>query len=310
MKDRTPRIPNAFVVGAPKCGTTALVHYLEEHPSILFSKPKEPHYFATDLEGFRGYRKESRYLSLFSHARKCHRILGEGSTWYLYSRAAVPNILEFNPEARLIVMVRNPVEMAYSLHAQVLHSLDETIADFEEAWALQKKRRSGFYVPPACRHPALLMYRRAAMLGEQMERLLSIAPRDQVHVIVFDDFVADTRAVYEETLEFLGVESDGREKFPKVNPRTRRRLRPLAKLLERPPAGLVRSGRLIRRKLGLDTRSFWFSIRMAGRGLTSTVEEKEPLSEDFRIRLKRTFATDVKRLSGVLDRDLTHWCEE
>ena len=110
--------PNFFIIGAPKCGTTSLANWLAEHPRVFFSDTKEPHFFCTD--GYTGVKTLKQYEKLFEDAKPHHLAVGEGSTHYLFSKVAVPNILVYNPDARFIVCLRNPVDMAPSLHSERL----------------------------------------------------------------------------------------------------------------------------------------------------------------------------------------------
>ena len=123
--------PNFFIVGAPKCGTTALHAYLDAHPEIFMSHYKEPRFFGSDLRQRRRPTK-SQYFSCFARARNEKRV-GEASVLYLYSKCAAAEIKEFCPEARIIIMLRDPVEMLHSKHSQSIFSGNEVINDFEEA---------------------------------------------------------------------------------------------------------------------------------------------------------------------------------
>src|SRR5690625_5018834 len=141
---------NLFILGAPKCGTTSLYTYLNSHPEIFMSPIKEPHYFNTD-SGERGITDKIEYEKLFCQSIEQQKYRGEASTWYLYSNIAVTSILKYNPNARFIVMIRNPCEMAPSLHKQLQLNRRETITDFREAWHLQDQRRTGLNIPKECR---------------------------------------------------------------------------------------------------------------------------------------------------------------
>src|SRR5882672_1680365 len=113
------RKPDCFIVGAPRCGTTAMYTYLGQHPEIFMSARKEPHFFGTDLSSPALVRDEQQYLSLFAKAQNEKRA-GEASVFYLYSQRAAREIHAFCPSARIIIMLRNPVEMMYSLHSRHL----------------------------------------------------------------------------------------------------------------------------------------------------------------------------------------------
>ncbi len=134
------KFPNFFIIGAPKAGTTALSEYLRGHPQVFFSEPKEPHFFNDDFSARHTYDMDT-YLSYFKDADEEYKAIGEGSVFYLSSKNAVPNILKKNPNAKFIVMLRNPVSMAQSWHAQAIHSFGETVLDFDKAWHLQDKRK-------------------------------------------------------------------------------------------------------------------------------------------------------------------------
>ena len=128
--------PNFFIVGAPKCGTTALYRYLRLHPNIYMPAKKEPHFFAQDLGSYPAIKTMDQYSALFAGAEPRHTGIGEASVYYLRSTVAIPNIRAFNPEARLIAMFRNPVEMVHSFHSQLLYWSEESVTDFEAAWRL------------------------------------------------------------------------------------------------------------------------------------------------------------------------------
>ena len=125
--------PNFFIPGAPKSGTTSMYHYLRQHPQIYMSRVKEPQFFSTDLEMAEGRRicDLDAYLSLFQNAQDAKRI-GEASVWNLFSRDAAQNIKAFDPEAKIIVMLRHPADLIYSLHGQFIYSMNEDILEWSE----------------------------------------------------------------------------------------------------------------------------------------------------------------------------------
>lgn len=289
--------PNFFILGGPKCGTTAMSEYLASHPDVLFSTPKEAKYFHTDFApAHRLAHNIDEYLSCWGEERYKYRAVGEGTVWYLYSQQAVPNILEFNPEALFLIMVRNPVELAHSLHAQLLYGGDEDVEDFELAWRLQEQRRRGYETPTYCRDPKALLYGEVAKLGKQLERLYERVARERTHVILYDDFRQDTLQVYRRVLEFLGLPDDGRVSFPVVNPSKvvhRRRV-----------AGIVRFGAAVKRSLGIR-RSF--GVWRAVSSLVSRTQPRTHLNSEFRAELIEYFREDVEKLSRLVGLDLTAW---
>jgi hypothetical protein len=302
------RIPNFFIVGAPKCGTTAMSEYLRTHPDICFSEPKEPSFFNTDFSSkFRTVKTQEEYLSYFQCKNK-EKVVGEGSTWYLYSKEAVPNILKFNPNSKFVVMVRNPVDMAYSLHAQLLYSLDEDVSDFKIAWNLQDKRAKGRRVPSYCDDKQILQYGDICKIGEQLERRYGQVDRDRVHVIIFDDFVKDTRGEYLKLLDFLGLEDDGRKEFSRIN--SNHEANRTWKLVLWKVGNLVTGpveevSDKVKDFLGIEDWGILNSLHSLG----DKKVERKPLDPEFREELKDYFRADVELLSELLDRDLTYWVE-
>lgn len=298
--------PNFFVAGAPKCGTTALVEYLRPHPQVFISALKEPHYFATDIDGLRNIRREGDYEALFENADKSHRAIGEGSVFYLYSEQALARILSYAPEARIIVMLRNPVELISSLHSQYLYSRNEDVGDLGQAWDLIGPRARGQHIPRLCRDAKLLRYDRVARLGEQLERLLTLFPPDQVMWIYFDDFIRDTRHEYLRTLRFLGLEDDEKESFPAVNQNKRHRVGALGDFTQRPPRRLVNAGLRIKEVLGIQHLGLLNRLREMNR----VAGRRPKLAPELREKILETYRDDIRRLSRLTGRSLDHWLGE
>ena len=148
------RFPDFFLVGAPRCGTTALSRYLARNPQVCFSRPKEPHYFARTMQIPTADELKRDYLDrCYGHCTPKNRALGEGSVSYLLAPGAIENILHFNPKAKFIVQVRNPLKMLPSYHLRMQFLLQEDQTDFATAWqdSSQDMRatRSGHLGAPA-----------------------------------------------------------------------------------------------------------------------------------------------------------------
>src|SRR5262249_50339658 len=152
------RKPDLFIVGAPRCGTTAMYTYLGQHPDIFMSARKEPHFFGTDFSSPALDRDEQTYLALFTGARNETRA-GEASVFYLCSRRAAKEIHAFSPSARIIIMLRNPVEMMYSLHSRHVLTGNEDINDFGTALAAAAERKRGLHLPATFPPVEFLLYR-------------------------------------------------------------------------------------------------------------------------------------------------------
>ena len=296
--------PNFFIVGAPKCGTTALSHYLRDHQNVFISAPKEPHYFATDIPRYRIVSTEEDYYKLFDDANDKHLAIGDASVLYLYSNEAIQNIHEFDPNAKIIAMFRNPADLVYSMHSQLIYSRDENEEDFGKAWELTEQRKNGDCVPHLCRDEKVLYYDEIAKMGEQLESLLSIFPQSQIKVIFFEDFVKNTHQVYSDVLEFLGLPDDHRTEFPRINENKQHRFDWLANFTERVPNKLVAAGSVVKRMLGLKSMAF---ILIALRKLNMNKLERKPLNDQLRIQILQSYHGDIAKLSQLTGKDLSHW---
>lgn len=291
--------PNFFIIGAPKCGTTSLAAYLAEHPEIFMSKRKEPFFFSKDdiaLNKQTQIYTFSDYNRLFENAGPQHKAIGEASTTYLFSYHAVPNILDYNPQAKFIVMLRNPVDMAYAHHYQLVFSCHQKVKDFKTAWKLQDKLSKGIEKENWSLEPKLLHYGQVCKLGEQLERLYKIAPREQVLVILFDNFKSNTEQVYQQVLDFLDVTTGKRTEFPVYNEN---------KMLHSDwLQNLRRSVRDIKIFLGIK-HSFGLFSSLYRKNTTKA--DRPPLPENFRAELAEYFREDIEKLSRLINFDLLHW---
>ncbi len=292
-------IPNFFIVGAPKCGTTSLAKWLSSHPKIYMSPIKEPHYFNIDME-YRKVPDKSEYLDLFDEVTDSHKSIGEASVFYLFSECAIPKIENRITDARYIVMVRNPVEMAQSLHEQQLVAGNEHIDDFEVAWELSRDRLQGKKTSFWCREPKLLAYKDVCKIGKQVDWLFNLIPRERVHVIVLDDLKSDPLREYRDTLQFLNLDYDGRSEFRAHNTAKKRKSR----LVRRIAKGV----NAFKRSLGVGP---------IGTGIMEWIDKantqnrpRSPLESHTREKVAEFFKEDVHLLSKTIDRDLTHWIEE
>jgi hypothetical protein len=297
-----------FIIGAPKCGTTSLVEYLSSHPDIGFSKIKEPHYFSTDFPGYQVNQDYESFISTCFPLENEEKLkYGEGSVFYLYSAVAVKNILDYNPNAKFIVMLRNPVDLVYSLHAQLLFTGDEKINSFSDAWKMCEIRRSqNKQIPKTCREPFFLQYDKMGLLGENLERLYSMVPEKQRKTIVFDDFITNTKQVYMETLSFLDLDYDGRDEFPQVNVNTKVYFQLINSIVRYPPKVLAWITERIKNFLGIETL-FIGSLLHYAKTLNKVEIKREPLSEDFRLELHETFKEDIHKIEKLVNVDLSHW---
>ncbi|NIO39267.1 MAG: hypothetical protein GTO41_03120 [Burkholderiales bacterium] len=295
--------PNFFLVGAPKCGTTGLSEYLRAHPNIFLTHPKEPFYFADDFPNLKFVKTEIEYENLFRQSQPTHLAAGEASAGYLYSRVALRNIRDYNPHARLLVMLRNPVDLVHAFHSQMVFSFDEDEPEFSEAWNLQPLRARGLRVPPRCRTRQFLQYGKVGLLGDQVESLLQVFSRKQILFLIFDDLLKSPVQVYRTVLDFLELPDDHRTTFPRFNANKTHSLPRLAYLWQRKPSFLRTCVEKLKRQLGGNTnriedsfrRLFWKNVK------------RSPLPVPLRQELGELFSKDILKLGRLTGRDLSAW---
>jgi Sulfotransferase domain len=295
--------PNLFIVGAPKCGTTAMHAYLGAHRNIFMSAVKEPHYFAADLASLESRVKSlDAYLELFSSAEAEHRWAGEASVWYLYSASAAADIHRFNPDARIVVMLRNPMDLVNALHLDYCCGYIETEFDLERAWNLSAARQQLTELPRACPYPQLLDYKAIAALGSQVQRLLSVFPRQQVHLIFFDDLKRSAADAYKDALRFLDLPYDGRTEFAPANESKINRARRVTNWLGIHPDRHVQWATAFKTLFGDDR----FGVVRALRAMNTPPATRHATGE-FRETMRRHLADDIHLLADLTGRDLGHW---
>lgn len=295
--------PDFFIVGAPKAGTTSMADYLGRHPDIFMPYRKEMHFFGSDQvkiphEFF--VLNEKKYLKQFSKANGARRI-GEASVMYLSSRTAAREIKAFNPDAGIIIMLRNPVDMLYAYHSQLLWGGYENLANFVEALDAERDRKQNRRIPRSAMMPSALYYRDVANYADQVERYLEVFGRGKVHIILFEDVIKDIRAVYNQTLSFLNIDREIDIGFRIVNPNKQARSQWMAEMIQYPPA-------LIRYTLKLipDKLRYWGLGKVSR--LNTRYVKREPLDSELRSSLMEELAPDVRRLAKIIDRDLSAWC--
>jgi hypothetical protein len=285
--------PNFFIAGMPRSGTTSLYTYLKQHPDIFLSLYKEPHFFGKDLTpNVYAIREEEVYYSLFRGADG-KKAVGEGSVWYLTSQTAAAEIKAFNPAAKIIIMLRNPVGMLYSLHGLYVRTGNEDIPDFPAALALQpeRERMNGLAMPPGCYFPEGLLYTEVGKYYEKMKRFVDVFGMENLHFIIFDDFSADEARSVRETLVFLEVDDNFRAELD----------------LEKADA-LIRPMVLQQIRNAHPEVKKRLSIKMGLKAHKSP--SRAPLPPELKSRLKALFKEDIEKTGALIGRDLNHWYVE
>ena len=300
------KTPDFFIVGAPKCGTTAMAEYLSRHPDIFMAR-KEMHYFGRDLRwGSQIFRRQPREYWREFAAWSGQARAGEASVWYLYSSYAAAEIKAYSPRARIIIMVREPAEMLHSLYAQFRLDGNEHLPTFAAALAAEPDRQAGRRCTRNTYFRQGLLYHDVARFTRQIQRYFEVFGRERVQVVLYDDFAADTAAVYRRMLDFLEVAPVRTpEDFPVINGSQRLRSPFLRKLMSDP---LVR-GTALALRFWMPRRLFTTLQQLESRlmQLNFRPVQRPPLDGEVRRRLKEDFTLEVEQLGELLGCDLSHW---
>jgi hypothetical protein len=238
-------LPDYVIVGAQRAGTTSLHRHLLGHPNVARALLglKGMHYFSTNysrgLQWYRSHFPTNAAKAKFEAANGSKLVVGEGSPYYIFHPQAMERMAEALPDARIVVMLRDPVARAYSHYQHMLFEGLERVGSFEEALALEPERLAGevdkILADPRYRsfHHQHHSYLARGHYAEQITRLWSLYPREQTLILRSEDFLSDAVSGLEQTVEFLGLPAftfpaELREhnvgRYPKINPETRARL--------------------------------------------------------------------------------------
>lgn len=280
-------MPNLFILGAPKCGTSTLYSWLNEHPSIYMSSIKEPNYFNDDhniglLSSF------DEYLKLFSRAKSRHIYLGEASPYYLFSETAVKRIENTISDAKYVVMLRNPIEMFISLVGQNRKYNDEKKdIEYNEVW----KNRDKSCGPGA----PYRRYQQICSLGNQLKNLFDTVPNDRIFTIFLDDMIKDTDSVWRDLQIFLNIEFYELSAYSVHNVASEPRFSRFNDLIEY-------FGKFPSLRFNLGVLTFLKQINMVQSG-----RHKSTINDNFKLKLKALFEDDIKLIESLTQKDLSRW---
>ncbi len=311
-------LPTFFLVGAPKCGTTSLYHYLDQHPEIYMSPIKEPNYFAGEIRAenledslrgeaekdlielrryLNGSMQEKRfgglvsewtdYVRLFRNAKR-EKALGEASVCYLWSKTAAANIWASVPQAKILMMLRDPAELAFSLYLQSVTE-GRTRATFSETIDACLRNRSERF---SMHYPFLEL----GSFYEQVRRFLDVFPRENILILFYENYRREQAAVLARIFEFLGADGS-------FTPDTSRRyLEPRVPRFIASTYFLKKSG-----AWKLAQRSTPTRLRSAMSGVVFKDRSTISMNARDRARLVDYYREDIGQLSALLDRDLGAW---
>lgn len=294
-------LPNFLIIGAPKAGTTALYHYLKEHPQIYMSPVKEPKFFA--LEGkqidFRGpgdLKKDyvtdiEAYSALFNNVSQ-EVAIGEASPGYLHSTEAPERIRHYIPDAKLIVIIRDPVERAYSHFLSLVRQDLEPLTDFMQAMEAEEERILNKWSPR-------WLYKQRGFYYDQLKRYFDLFDRNQIRVYIHKDFKNNSVGVLQDIFQFLDVDDTFvPDTSQKHNATYTHKNKALHKLLKE--QNLIKS--ILKPILSSTlSQSLKTNIRNLNTG------KRPQLQAKIRKQFIEEYREDILKLQELIQRDLSGW---
>lgn len=298
------RGPNFLVAGTARAGTTALVEALRQHPDVFVTQPKEPHYFA--LHGTtaaftgpgddvwvnqRSITDRDTYLGLFAEAGD-RRARGDGSvTTLYYADHAAEEIVRLNPQMRIVVILREPIERAFSSYVYLRLRGFEDQADFASALAREDSRREAGW-----HH--MWHYLRMSYYADNLRTLIDAVGRERVGVWFYDDVQADFTRVVSEIVEFLQLDpySEGPPEMPRINASGRARSQ-VAQDVVRWATRHERVRSAVKRVMPIHQRE----------RIRASLVKSESVPEELRAELAPRFDADLAAVAALLDQPVPSW---
>lgn len=290
-------LPHFLIVGAPKCGTTALHHYLSQHPQTNLS-PKEIHFFGKDLGYKIGRPALEEYMSYF----KSDRINGDASVWYLYSDSIYRELLDLQIKPKIIVMLRNPVDVCYALHSQNIIDANEDITDFRNALQLEDRRISGQNLPKNVDPPRTVFYKQTADFYPRIKKLLENVSRDKIYFGLQEDLKKDPQSFMQSIELFLGLDPYYAYNFTPINQNKTVKNPKIHQLIKKP--GNLKKA-VFRTLIPVKRWRERLIESLYQKNIQTT--KREELPPDLRVDLTTYFKPNLILLEQLIQKKISHW---
>lgn len=289
-----------FIVGAPKCGTDSLRDYLNMSPEVFICGPQEPNHFCPDIvqEDY----SDAEYFQRFFAGREHVRFLGDKSTWLLNSEAAPILLTAYNPEAKFIALVREPVSMFLSMYGELAKNGVESSPDPETAW------HRSFDCNPATtksKKQTLSRYASICSLGRQVAMWQERIESDRLYVALMPEVIgmAEER---ERICRFLGISEIPSGEMPHSNQATSGGNTGVGRLLN-PPKPIVKAINKAKKAVGIRSLGVGTKLVRWRESLGRIRFEKPTISDTFRAELDEYFREDIDILRKCTGRSLEGW---
>jgi hypothetical protein len=285
--------PNFFIVGAVKCGTTSLYEHLKRHPQVFFPEMKEPHFFSSSPVPPRFMHEHcwgdsEAYLKMYEPGRG-YKAIGDASPSYLLDENAPRRILEVSPDAKIVVLLRDPVERTYSSYLMNLLNGEETEKSFMKALHLDSARQPKVFWKSR-------LYIEASMYYSQVQRQFDAFGRDRVLILMFDDLVKNPQEVVTRAARHIGVNPQVRDETDLSEPHNAYRMPRFRGIYRLATSGISKK---LRHKLLPSAAQNWLRHSPLLYG-----NRKPPLDDESRRYLQNIFDPDITRLEELLGRKL------
>ena len=295
--------PNFFILGAPKSGTSAMRHYLSQHPEVYFAVPDEPGFFDGKFRYVRKnqchFRDMLDYLSIYSSADIVkHKVIAEGSVYMLYDVDIIYDILNLNPDSRFMIMLRDPVDGVVSMHGENLKPLElgrEPYEKLEQAWKDVENRSNMKELAGV--HPMRFRYNILYSYAKHVKAVLDLATTNRVKIVLYDDFKANNVEVFHSVCKFLNISTNFSPDTGHINSRSQA----ADNLFSKSVAWAIKESR---------KHNFLRFLRGRGYSLNRFTQKRlsNPTMEDeFYAELRKYFYGDIKELEEILELDLSFW---
>ncbi|SHJ39929.1 sulfotransferase family protein [Cycloclasticus pugetii] len=297
------KMPTFLIIGAARSGTTALYTYLKQHPDIFMSANKETNFFAFENEKLKclgpgadyinnSITKLAEYQDQFANASR-ETAIGEASPLYLYNESAPKNIHQHLPDVKLIAILRNPIEQAYSHFLYAKRQTIEPLDDFLIALNSQNVRKLNKWQP-------LFQYSQFPKYHQQLQRYFDVFPKEQIEIFTYEEFTNDPQKVMSNIYEFIGVDKHF-----------------VANYNYKPNAGGIPKNSLLQditMKPYLMTKFVGYFIpnrlKQLIRDTISDHNLKKPqMSAEVKDYLKAELSDEILKLQNLLQRDLSSWLQ-